>query len=328
MVNELCPRCVRQVRPGELFKSATYWKPVCRTCLLELDESQPKEVSYTYSRWSCSHVHQPLKFPDGKRRIYLSAYMDVKRPMPGAMHLFFDQVWAGREVLITGNVVPPEIQREISTSRNPTIIWPWPDHSTPLNKKQFFRVIKILHKLARSGKRIEIGCVGGHGRTGTAAALFLILEGLTATKAIRYIHSQYCPSAIESVSQMELIYEFDEEVNGVKRRIPKSIRELFEVSTLSWGGFSNEYFELGLSQLEWMNFKIHADVDEYLKLYGQSWLRTTKFDEWLASQDSENVQEINETETVELANKLCVEKKCADPVRCIFERLGCEKMRS
>jgi protein-tyrosine phosphatase len=54
---------------------------------------------------------------------------------------------------------------------------------------------------ASEGRRVEIGCAGGHGRTGTTLAGLLVLQGLSARSAIRRIRRAYCEEAIESREQ-------------------------------------------------------------------------------------------------------------------------------
>ena len=54
---------------------------------------------------------------------------------------------------------------------------------------------------AAEGRRVEIGCAGGHGRTGTTLAGLLVLQGQSARSAIRRIRRTYCAEAIESREQ-------------------------------------------------------------------------------------------------------------------------------
>ncbi len=58
---------------------------------------------------------------------------------------------------------------------------------------------------ARSGQHIEIGCLGGHGRTGTALACLAALAGHPAAAAVAWVRSSYCPQAVETPSQEAFI---------------------------------------------------------------------------------------------------------------------------
>src|ERR1700685_3178658 len=44
----------------------------------------------------------------------------------------------------------------------------WPDFGVPANTEDVVQALKTVLERARSGQDIEVGCLGGHGRTGTA----------------------------------------------------------------------------------------------------------------------------------------------------------------
>ncbi|MBO0701496.1 MAG: hypothetical protein J2P38_01090 [Candidatus Dormibacteraeota bacterium] len=54
---------------------------------------------------------------------------------------------------------------------------------------------------ARAGQLVEIGCGGGHGRTGTALACLAVLSGLPRTQAVGWVRRAYCTEAIETPEQ-------------------------------------------------------------------------------------------------------------------------------
>jgi protein-tyrosine phosphatase len=58
---------------------------------------------------------------------------------------------------------------------------------------------------ARAGERVELGCLGGHGRTGTALAALAVLTGHPAADAVAWTRTTYCPKAIETPAQESLI---------------------------------------------------------------------------------------------------------------------------
>lgn len=45
--------------------------------------------------------------------------------------------------------------------------------------------------------RVEIGCSGGVGRTGTALAAMGIFEGMTPDQAVEWVRVHYHPRAVE-----------------------------------------------------------------------------------------------------------------------------------
>ena len=54
---------------------------------------------------------------------------------------------------------------------------------------------------ARAGEKVELGCLGGHGRTGTALACLAVLGGYPHEEAFAWVRADYCPSAIETAEQ-------------------------------------------------------------------------------------------------------------------------------
>ena len=61
---------------------------------------------------------------------------------------------------------------------------------------------------ARHGERVEIGCIGGHGRTGTALACLAVLTGLPAGEAVGWVRRTYCDGAVETEEQRAFVERF------------------------------------------------------------------------------------------------------------------------
>ena len=71
------------------------------------------------------------------------------------------------------------------------------------------QLIRFTLTKLHEGKKVDIGCMGGHGRTGTFLALLLIrVEKLSAKAAIEAVRSRHCQNAIESRAQEDFIYAF------------------------------------------------------------------------------------------------------------------------
>jgi hypothetical protein len=51
-----------------------------------------------------------------------------------------------------------------------SVMLDWPDFGVPADRDTADREIRAAYELARAGKRVEVACVGGHGRTGTVLA--------------------------------------------------------------------------------------------------------------------------------------------------------------
>lgn len=85
----------------------------------------------------------------------------------------------------------------------------WADRGVPAyNKVQM--LLDYLNPLLDKGKRVEIACFGGHGRTGTLAAALMISRNqskkLDTKGVISYIREVYCKQAIESYEQEKYLY--------------------------------------------------------------------------------------------------------------------------
>jgi protein-tyrosine phosphatase len=85
------------------------------------------------------------------------------------------------------------------------VIYPWPDLGVPRDARQVARALRWLLEQATDGRRVEVGCAGGHGRTGTTLAGLLVLQGLSARRALSRIRGRYCEHAVESAEQEAVV---------------------------------------------------------------------------------------------------------------------------
>ncbi len=84
----------------------------------------------------------------------------------------------------------------------------WKDFGV-IDLDKYRRLVDLAVEWVEAGKTVELGCMGGHGRTGTLlAGLFVKLEGLGAEDAIEAVRRMHCGSAIENDAQERLVYEF------------------------------------------------------------------------------------------------------------------------
>jgi hypothetical protein len=133
------------------------------------------------------HVHlSAVNLPDGTE--VSAASFDVRGPYARGRipdyGLYFDRKWE-----------PP---------------WPhdwfdWPDFGVPPNVENLLASLKLLLSRARRGERVELGCLGGHGRTGTALACLAVMAGCPPAGAVAWVRANYCPSAIETAEQEALV---------------------------------------------------------------------------------------------------------------------------
>jgi hypothetical protein len=84
----------------------------------------------------------------------------------------------------------------------------WPDFGVPESTEAVAEALRAVLQRARSGQDVEIGCLGGHGRTGTALACLAILTGHPALDAVAWVRSGYCSKAVETPEQEAFIAAF------------------------------------------------------------------------------------------------------------------------
>lgn len=94
------------------------------------------------------------------------------------------------------------------------------DGSVPKNLPEFKQLVIWLSDQILAGKKVHLGCIGGHGRTG------LVLAAITATLTdledpITYVRTNYCKKAVESTVQVEmLVKEYNcKKVEGSKAHL-------------------------------------------------------------------------------------------------------------
>jgi hypothetical protein len=85
----------------------------------------------------------------------------------------------------------------------------WPDFELPRDTAAFRAALEEVLDRARQGKRVELGCWGGHGRTGTALACLAVLAGTPASEAVAWVRENYCEKAIETEAQEAFVLAFD-----------------------------------------------------------------------------------------------------------------------
>ena len=77
----------------------------------------------------------------------------------------------------------------------------WPDFGLPADTGAFVEQLRAVLERARSGQHVEVGCLGGHGRTGTALACLAVLTGYPARDAVAWVRAGYCAKAVETQRQ-------------------------------------------------------------------------------------------------------------------------------
>lgn len=92
----------------------------------------------------------------------------------------------------------------------------WTDYGLPkMSTDTVEKIVDDLLVRARAGQRVEIGCMGGHGRTGTLLALLALKAGAScAADAKKLVWRDYCNHAIEGDIQEWYVEAFDARLKG------------------------------------------------------------------------------------------------------------------
>lgn len=107
----------------------------------------------------------------------------------------------------------PEYGVYLAARQPPAESWPvdwikWPDFRLPADPPA--AIGELASALARArDQRVEIGCPGGRGRTGTALAVMAVLAGVDRTEAVDWVRVHYHPRAVETPGQRRWIRNLD-----------------------------------------------------------------------------------------------------------------------
>jgi uncharacterized protein YihD (DUF1040 family) len=98
----------------------------------------------------------------------------------------------------------------------PSVFITWPDFGVPApdDERRLFDSVHEMRARATQGECVEMGCTGGTGRTGTALACLVVLEGFDPAAAIAWVRSNYHRYAIETDDQEALVDRFASHPQG------------------------------------------------------------------------------------------------------------------
>ena len=90
----------------------------------------------------------------------------------------------------------------------------WPDFGLPADEARAVEQIVSAFERAKNGERLEIGCIGGLGRTGTVLACMAILAGVPTDGAVEWVRSTYDSRAVETLEQEEWVLWFGQFIHA------------------------------------------------------------------------------------------------------------------
>lgn len=158
------------------------------------------------------------------------------------------QIWLGRETAVAphidgrpkpvalivncamewGHGIPKEMVQDVAGNEaarmllgdrlfkshkpTPQISVDWPDYGTPNLRRSWW--VRLSAALSNIDGDVIFHCVGGHGRTGTAAAILACLNGWVTREQcpVTWLRERYCQNVVESEEQIFYI----EEITGWK----------------------------------------------------------------------------------------------------------------
>jgi protein-tyrosine phosphatase len=96
-------------------------------------------------------------------------------------------------------------------TRNPS--WPhrfvaWADFGLPTDELDAFSAFDEAWQRAHDGEVVDLACVGGIGRTGTALACIAVRDGVPVDEAVSWVRANYQPNAVETDEQRAFVARF------------------------------------------------------------------------------------------------------------------------
>lgn len=127
-----------------------------------------------------------------------------------------------------------------SGAKLPTTMLPWDktqfvrlsitDRHAPSNFEQFDKLIDWTIDQMKEGRKVHVGCIGGHGRTGTFLAA-LVYKATGEEDAITWVRQHYCKKAVESLAQVNFLNKH----YGIKK-VTGSDKDHGRVASTSFAG--------------------------------------------------------------------------------------------
>lgn len=166
---------------------------VCRTCAIGWPEGGESTCSapedHEHGPWE-SHLHRTrVTLPSGTDvwAVSFDGSDPYGRDQVPDFGLYLDDKWA-----------PPWAHTRVA----------WPDFGIPLDLRTLRDQLASTLARAAAGDHVEIGCLGAHGRTGTALACLAIIDGHDPDDAVAWVRANYCERAVETPEQEEFVRAF------------------------------------------------------------------------------------------------------------------------
>lgn len=125
------------------------------------------------------------------------------------------------------------------------------DMEAPSNVTRFKKLVTWVCNQLHDGKTVHVGCIGGHGRTGTVLSA-IVAEALGEKEAIQWVRKHYCKKAVESKAQVAFLMKH----YGVTTATPTKSTE--RVTTGLWKPSSEGPVSAGYTRDDWQQSRSSA----------------------------------------------------------------------
>ncbi len=196
----------------------------------------------------CRHKGRELVFPNGQKIYGSSCHSDAPEGYVPDFGFYLDSCW-------------------FMQAKQLGIIVPWQDMGLPrIDRDHVDAAVTLACTMIERGDTIEVGCIGGHGRTGTFLALIALRNGVkTPEEAIKYVREHYCEKAIESDTQewyVEAWYAIDNDLPIPEKPQPKPLGKAYAGVENSYKKNANLLTVKKCDMKTWYCPECNADVDD------------------------------------------------------------------
>jgi protein-tyrosine phosphatase len=164
----------------------------CRECRISWgvnDQARCSDVRHAHREHEVHRHRTEVELPDGTgvTAVSFNEPAPYEREVVPDFGLYLDRRWQ-----------PPWTHEHLE----------WPDFGVPADGAALKVALMDVLGRARSGQLVEVGCLGAHGRTGTALACLALLAGLERERAVDWVRVNYCEKAVETPEQAAFVNRF------------------------------------------------------------------------------------------------------------------------
>ncbi len=153
----------------------------------------------------CQHWRQPVAV--GRYQVTCSTFnsgRDLRAGRVPDFGIYLHKGWNSGVFTTNGSYL-----KALANRRDyPMLFVEWPDMGV-LKADDLDVLVEICLSKIRHGKKVDIACNAGHGRTGTLlACLIARVEHLPGLEAISLVRRRYCSHAVETLAQEDAVMDY------------------------------------------------------------------------------------------------------------------------